>query len=165
MKRLALLKTLTTILFIVSVIALFFAVPFIAILALMPGQVPFKINGIPAGALGIETVVMLLAVAAGYAFFVYALYLFKNNLELFEKKKIFHNDVIKNFGQAGNAVIIGWLIIISAKFLYETLANNSFDIGLDTDMIITPAIGLFLLVLSDVFGMAKALKEENDLTV
>lgn len=168
MKRLALLKTLTVILFILSVIGMFFAVPFILVLAIMPGRIPFKINGHPADAAGIETILLMLAIAAGCAFFIYALHLFKKTLELFEKKKIFHEDVVKYFDQTGKAILIGYAICAVAVFFYNTLVQNSIELdiafGFNSSLFII-GLGLFFLVLSDVFLMAKNIKEENDLTV
>lgn len=168
MKRLALLKTLTSILFVLSLISMFFAVPFILVIAVMPGRIPFKINGTVAESVGAETVLYLLALVAGFAFFIYAIYLFKKILGLFEKKRIFHEDVIKLFDQTGKAILIGYAICAVASFFYTTLVENILEIGLDTGIdssIVTIGLGLFFLVLSDVFLMAKNIKEENDLTV
>jgi hypothetical protein len=168
MKRLALLKTITVILFILSVIAMFFAVPFILVVAVMPGRIPFEINGHPANDAGIETVLLMLAIAAGCAFFIYALHLFKKVLELFEKKKIFHEDVVKYFDQIGKAILIGYALCFVSDFFYSTLVDNEIEIGIGTDIqssILTVGLGLFFLVLSDVFLLAKNIKDENDLTV
>lgn len=168
MKRLALLKTLTVILLVLSAIGMFFAVPFILVVAVMPGQIPFKINGHPADTAGIETIICMLAVAIGCGFFIYALNLFKKTLELFEKKKIFHEDVVKYFDQTGKAILIGYAICVSSIFLYNTLAQGSLELdieyGFNSSLFII-GLGLFFLVLSDVFLMAKNIKDENDLTL
>ncbi|RZJ64908.1 MAG: DUF2975 domain-containing protein, partial [Flavobacterium sp.] len=103
MKKLALLKTITTIALIISVIVLIFSIPFILMASFIPASIPFKINGVVADNLDTESVIFLLAMVVGFAFYVYALYLFKKILELFEKKKIFHEDVIKNLDQTGKA--------------------------------------------------------------
>ena len=161
MKRLALLKTLITILFILCIITLFFAVPFILVAAVMPGQIPFDINGQPATQLGIETILVMLAVAIGFAFFTFALYLFRKLLTLFEKRKFLHDDVIKNLDQTGYAILIGYGICAVALFIYTTLVQGSMEIKFGFSSVFTICLGLFFMVLSDVFAMAKKSKEEN----
>lgn len=168
MKRITLLKTLTTILLVFAGICMFFAVPFILLVAVMPGSVPVKINGHAATDVHAEGVLFMLAIAIGCAFFIYALYLFRKVLELFEKKKFFHDDVIKNFNQTGKAIFIGYAICAVATFLFNMLATGEISLelntGFDSSLFII-GLGLFFIVLSDVFLMAKISKEENDLTV
>lgn len=161
MKRLALLKTIITILFVLCIIALFFAVPFILVAAVMPGQIPFDINGHPATQLGIETILVMLALAIGFAFFTFALYLFRKLLALFEKKKFFHDDVIKNLDQTGYAILIGYGICAVALFIYSTLVEGSMEIKFGISSVFSICLGLFFMVLSDVFAMVKKSKEEN----
>lgn len=161
MKRLALLKALITILFILCIITLFFAVPFILVAAVIPGQIPFDINGQPATQLGIETILVMLAVAIGFAFFTFALYLFRKLLTLFEKRKFLHDDVIKNLDQTGYAILIGYGICAVALFIYTTLVEGSMEIKFGISSVFTICLGLFFMVLSDVFAMAKKSKEEN----
>ncbi|MXN92783.1 DUF2975 domain-containing protein [Flavobacterium sp. Sd200] len=168
MKRIALLKTLTVILFVICIVTMFFTVPFILVLAVMPGQIPFKINGHAADTLGIETILCMLAAVVGFAFFIYALHLFKKTLELFEKKKMFHADVVKYLDQTGKAILIGYTITAATTFIYNTLVENNLELnvalGFDSSFFIV-GLGLFFLVLSDVFLMAKNIKDENDLTL
>lgn len=168
MKRLPILKVLAHILFILSIIAMFFAVPFIFVMAVMPGRIPFEIDNQPAAAYGAETIIYLLASTVGFAFDIYALYLFKKLLRLFERNVIFHPDVIRLLDQIGKAILIGYAICFAADFLYAALVENRMEIdfidGIDT-AIATIGLGVFFLVLSDVFLMAKNIKDENDLTV
>lgn len=168
MKRLSLLKTLVTILFILSVIGFIFSIPTLLIISIFPELVPFAIDGTNAKEIGNETLIYFFVLIIGYAFFIYAAFLFKNVLGLFEKKKIFHDDVIKNFSQTGKAIIIGGLITIGANFLYGVLVEQYIELSASLDFdssLFILGLGLFFIVLSDVFLMAKALKEENDLTV
>ena len=50
-------------------------------------------------------------------------------------------------------------------FLYNTLIEGTIEIDFGTDSIFIIGLSLFFMVLSDVFRMAKKIKEENDLTV
>jgi len=167
MRNLSILKTLASILFVLCMIGIFFGIPCILMIIFLPASIPFKINGEPAGAAGVETIILLFAVAAGFSFFTYALYLFKKVLELFEKKKIFHDDVIKNLNQTGKAIIIGYFIIAVAYTFHQLFVGKSIEISTNdiTETLLTLGLGLFFMVLSEVFLIAKGLKEENDLTV
>ncbi|MGQ2983462.1 DUF2975 domain-containing protein [Flavobacterium sp.] len=168
MKRLSLLKTLVTILFVLAAIGFIFSIPTLLIMSIFPEMVPFAIDGTNVKEIGNETIIYFFVLIIGYAFFVYAAYLFKNVLGLFEKKKIFHDDVIKNFSQTGRAILIGGAITIGAKFLYGVVVEQQIELSASLDFdssLFILGLGLFFLVLSDVFLMAKGLKEENDLTV
>ena len=165
MKRLSLLKLITSVLFAISCIALFFTYPFILVVVIMPQQIPFKLGGLTATELGIEQILLLVALAASFSFYTYALYLFKKVLTLFEKKKIFHEDVTRNLYQAGKAVLIGFLVYIGSGFIYSLTAKSHLGFELSYYTFFIPMLGLFFMVLSDVFAKAKAMKEESDLTV
>jgi len=165
MKRIQLLKTITTIAFAIGMVTLFFGVPFVLILILFPSQVPFTVHGVMPTALGVETGLYFLVQLGAYAFYVYALYLFKQTVILLEKQKLFHADVIKNLFQCGRAILTGWLISTVAEFAYNALVRGELRIAVTAGTFLIPALGLFFMVLGDVFRTAKPIKEENDLTV
>lgn len=167
MSKLPLLKTFASILFALSMIVLFFAVPFIILWLFMPERVPFKLDGEPMTTVTAELVILLISLVIGLGFFTYALYLFKTNLGLFEKKKIFDVTVIKNFAQIGKAILLGYLFCAMPITLYKILAKNATEIDFEfiIDSLFIAGLGLFFIVLSEVFQMAKNIKEENDLTV
>lgn len=168
MKRLQFLKALVHIAFILSFIGLIFMVPTLIIIAFMPGQIPFTINGEKADSLTAEYYILLVLMIIGYAFFVYALHLFRKVLDLFSKRKIFHDDVIKHFDQIGKAVLIGYLISAVPAYLYNLIVEGDLDFTLsfsfNTSLLIL-GLSLFCMVLSEVFLIAKTMKEENDLTI
>jgi hypothetical protein len=167
MKKLALLKTLTSVFFYLSVVLMFFTVPFVFIWAIMPERVPFVVNGKPMSEAGIETMILAVFIFISCGFFVYAAYLFKKILELFQKKKIFDDTVIKHLDQTGKAILIGYVIYALSAFFYTTLVENtiSLELNVTLDSLFIVGLGLFFIVLSEVFLMAKNIKEENDLTV
>jgi Protein of unknown function (DUF2975) len=165
MKRLSLLKTLTSILFIIAMLCMIVMIPFLLIAIFMPGEVPFRINGSLATAMSAEDYLLFAAQIAAFGFWTYALYLFKSVLGHFEKRQVFHEKVIVLLDQTGKAILIGFFINIAAEFLYNTIILGKFSVGAGTDTIFVLILGLFFTVLSEVFLMAKGLKEENDLTV
>lgn len=166
MSKLPLLKSFASILFALSMIVLFFAVPFIILWLFMPERVPFKLDGEPMTTVTAELVIVLISLVIGLGFFAYALYLFKTNLGLFEKKKIFDATVIKNFAQMGKAILLGYLFCAVSVTLYKILAKNATEIDFEfiIDSLFIVGLGLFFIVLSEVFQMAKNIKEENNLT-
>jgi hypothetical protein len=168
MKRLPILKAITHFAFIISTIALIFIIPAYIMLLIMPGTVPFKIDGEIAEDASPEVLILILLTIVGLIFFVYALYLFRKVLDLFSKRKFFDDAVIKNFDQIGKALIIGAAIATIPAFLYDTINGSGitldFSFSFDS-FLFTVAMGIFFMVLSEVFLAAKNMKEENDLTV
>jgi hypothetical protein len=52
------------------------------------------------------------------------------------------------------------------SFLYRLLYKSKFEIDLSfSPFILTLALGLFFMVLSEVFKIARTAKEENELTI
>jgi len=166
MRRLPILKTLVTILFIMSLIMMFFLVPCMLLAIVMPESIPFEINGVPAKDLTIELHILGFIMLIGFTAFIYALYLFKQTLTLFEKRKIFDAAVIKNLDQTGKAIIAGYLICAVPMFLYNMTTDEiKIDLNISFESVFILGLGLFFIVLSEIFLMAKTMKEENDLTV
>ena len=170
MRRLSTLKTIVDILFVFAMIAVVFGLPLILMLIIIPEQVPFKWStpkGIDLEPLSWEYIICMFSSYIGYAFFVYALYLFRKTLDLFRKRVFFDDRVIKYFDQTGKAILIGVMIFFAIAVLLQFTGNPiemEISIGLN-DTLITAGLGLFFIVLSDVFAMAKKHKEDNDLTV
>jgi len=169
MKRLAFLKTIVTISFILCMIGVFFGLPFILLVALFPDTVPFKFNGQLAGAAGMQAIFLLSIIYAGHCAFSYGIYQLKATLELFYKKIFFDNRIITALNLSGRAFIIAALVWVVPTFFYNVIANGDFEMDLNFSgfgsTFFSLSIGLFFIVLSEVFANAKQLKEENDLTV
>ena len=74
--------------------------------------------------------------------------------------------VITSFKKIGNLLIISGLISLLISIIGEMYFKESVSIsfGLDQNLI-TICLGLFFLVLSEIFKIAKSAKQENDLTI
>jgi hypothetical protein len=133
----------------------------------MPERVPFKftIKGVEEGAkVNAELILYIIALVIAFGFFTYALYLFKKVLDLFSKKILFDTRVITNLDQCGKAILIGYIIGLAAEISYRLITSNVINISLDLGLTASIAIislGLFFIVLAEVFLMAKNLKEET----
>ncbi len=104
-----------------------------------------------------------------YSSYVYAIYLFKKCIASFIKIKIFEPYIIRNFNRIGYIFLTGYLLTVLFSATMRITDENG-AIRLDTEydimqFLLTPVngfiIGLFFLVLSKVFQIAKIQKEEN----
>lgn len=168
MKKLVLLKSLTSLLYISSIIGVVVGVPFVIILLTMPDEIPFDIKGAPEGTADLHTVLSATALFIGLPFFTYALYLFKKVLDQFGKNRLFNDDVIKYLSRIGKCIIAGYFIMALPYMIYGSFIDNeiTFNVKLSPrEAIIVLGAGLFFMVLSEVFSIAKNIKQENDLTI
>ncbi len=169
MKRLAFLRILINILFLICMLIVFFGLPLILILTFSPKSVPFNFNGHALEASSFELFFLMLVLYLGHCAFTYAIYLFGKTLALFSKKIIFDDKVVVMLDQAGKSFVVAGMLWIIPPFFYRLLAKTAADghldfSGFDSTLFVV-CLGLFFMVLSEVFLMAKNMKEENDLTV
>ena len=166
MKRLIILHALVQILFSLSLLLMFFLVPFWVLSFTYPHTIPFKVNGEMVAATPIIAKAFAGLMIVGIAFFIYALYIFKQILDLFLKKRIFNPDVIKNFRLIGRSILLGYIFSGGGSILYNLSRNeSSIDFNFIAGSIFIICLGLFFFVLSEVFQTAKNIKEENELTI
>jgi Na+-driven multidrug efflux pump len=97
---------------------------------------------------------------------MYCFYLFRKTLRYFQQVKPFDKDVIANFYK------IGWLLSIVGSigsigfFLGHILLQHQIKLNLGFSPYLTIiCLGLFFMVLSELFKVAKKAKEENELTI
>lgn len=164
MKKLDLLHRLITLIFVVNIIFIALVPGFVLIHFVSPEMVPDNIK------INIHESLLHNAVSTlrftGYLLAVLGLYFFKKVLGLFQKRRIFDTDVIKLLKQIGQCVVAGVLLSAIPSFIYDLVVEQTFGLeDSDLGVLINLCIGLFFIVLSEVFKMAKAIKEENDLTL
>lgn len=148
-------------------IALLIITPFI--LTDSDWGIPIKINGVVSSSFdSVYSKIGLIVSVLSYFLFVYAIYLLKKTVTLFIKGKIFDNKVISNLSSIGKIFIIVTLIINTVEFIFKvtttqkaTLMINS---GFDSFLFVI-SIGLFFIIISEVFKIAKNMKDENELTI
>jgi hypothetical protein len=169
MKKLSVLRDWTKVLFVLSMIIMFFVPGIILIAIVSPDMVPFEftINGKKELTMG--TAIVTLIIVLGFASYLYSLYLFRKILTLFSKRKVFDAEVITNFRKMGLFTWYGVFITAVPGPLYRLFTTDGIKISFDAEWIsyvlFTGSLALFFTVLSEVFQMAKNIKEENDLTV
>jgi len=107
----------------------------------------------------------LVFIALGFII-IYCVYLFRKTLRYFQRVKPFHTDVIVHFYKIGY-LLTGVGIIASVLIFIGQLVFTSqlkINLGLSPYLMLI-CLGLFFMVLSEVFKVAKKAKEENELTV
>jgi len=97
---------------------------------------------------------------------IYCVYLFRNTLRKFQQRKPFDTLVIHTYKKLGKIMVISGIVItvISFGFKIYYLSKLQLYFGI-TPYLTVIGLGLFFLILSEVFYIAKTAKEENELTI
>lgn len=167
MRKIYILKAIIDFLWIFSmpivllIIGLVFAVFFTDLEAL-----DIKINAIHFNANDIISKTLLIISALNYLLILASLYFFRKTLRYFLNTKIFDSSVISSFKKIGNLLCISGMISICISFIVRVYYQQkvSFEFGLNEHIVLV-CLGLFFLILSEVFKIAKNHKQENDLTI
>ena len=97
---------------------------------------------------------------------IYCFYLFRKTLRFFQKAKPFDKMVIHNFNQIGKWLSVSGALGAIGSFVALAVLKNTIQINLGiTPFLALVCIGLFFMVLSEIFKVAKHAKEENELTI
>lgn len=170
MRKLQLLKAILDFVLLSSIIAI------IALLIFIPYiigsdeviDIPLKINGVDVIANDWLTKTLLIFCFIGYCFFVYGVFQLRKVLALFSKRIIFDIQVIHLLNQVGKCFLLASLLSCISLFAYNIFHKPHFSIEFGGDFssfLFTASLGLLFMVFSEVFKIAKQIKEENDLTV
>ena len=167
MKKLSILKAIIDLLYYMSIPILIILLLLVSYIFLSDetNSLPFKINGQQMNLDSIESKLFVLIGVASYLLIIYCIYLFRKILTCFVKTEIFNKEVITNFNKMGMLIITYALINLLCSFFYDISNRNiSLELG-NSPYLILICLGLFFMVLSEIFRIAKNQKEENDLTI
>ncbi|MCH7525408.1 MAG: DUF2975 domain-containing protein [Bacteroidetes bacterium] len=105
-------------------------------------------------------------VLLSYLLLIYSLFLFRKILRYFLDLKIFSDYVIKTFKKIGVLLVVSGLTTLIISFISRLYFEQkiSIEIGMNEHIMIL-SLGLFFMVLSEAFKIAKTAKQENDLTI
>ena len=169
MRKLIILKSLVDFIWIVTCIPMIGILLFFSVyMFINPGSITifFDIDStVINSSKGKVQIIVLLSSFLIYAG-VYCIYLFRKTLRYFQQVKPFHIDVIRNFYKIGYLLASIGLLGSILLFVSRLVLNNQFKItfGLSPYLLLM-CLGLFFMVLSEVFKVAKYAKEENELTI
>ena len=168
MKKTQILKIIVDIIWIVTAPI---GVPFI--LVFIPIILFYDFANLEMKIMGIELLVQstfskTLAILSllNFLLIIYSLHLFRKTLRYFLNTKVFDVFVIDSFRNIGNILTISGVV---STFLSVT-GSLYFDqklrmeLGLNSNLTLI-GLGIFFMILSDVFHIAKSAKQENDLTI
>lgn len=170
MKKLHLLKSLLDLFLFFLIIASIGMLVFIPIVFFSsePIDIPVKINGTAITIIDLPSKIMIIVLEIAAIAFTYGVYLLRTLLTLFSKKIIFEEMPIALLEKIGKCFLISSLATGIPLALYNIFIRENVGIdfggGFDS-FLFTASLGLFFMVLSEVFKMAKSIKEENELTV
>lgn len=166
MRKLNFLKGIVDFVWITMLITIPFLLFFIVMVLIEsePLDVPIKVNGTILEVVDLKTKVLFGFLCISASLIIYGLFLFRKLLRLFQLKIIFDLEIVSLMKRLGFVIILSALLGGIPNFILEIVKNNiSLSLGLNPFVLLF-SLGLFFLVLSEVFVIAKHLKEENDLT-
>jgi hypothetical protein len=167
MRKLNLLKAIVDFVCIMSFIAIPILLVFIGIVFISNEylNIPIKMNGLEVNITDINSKILFLFLILSSLLLIYGLFLFRKVLRLFQQKRIFDFEVINGFKKIGFTLVISSLLSGIPDFILKIINGKAtLEIGLSSFVMIF-CLGLFFLVLSEVFTIAKNQKEENELTI
>jgi hypothetical protein len=170
MKKLKILKALVDLLWIFSMISVLAIIIFTIIIFLNIdlGGLDFNINGVHITILDYGTKFLLLMLTLSYLMLIYSLYLFREVLNQFYRLKIFDELVLVNFNKIGYLLISSAFITGISGTIYKVYYMNNVSVAINlsfSPFIFLICLGLFFIVLSEIFKISKNIKEENELTI
>jgi len=167
MRKLNILKAITDLLWILSMPLVLVIIGFsIAIFFVDFSDLNIKINSINFNNDTLLSKTLLAIYALNYLLIIAALYFFRNVLNHFVRVKIFEDKVIESFKKTGNLLSISGIISLTISMISRSYFHQkvTLEFGLNQHLVII-CLGLFFLVLSEIFKIAKNQKQENDLTI
>jgi hypothetical protein len=167
MRKLNILKAIVDFVWIMSFIAIPLLILFLGYVLINdePFGIPVNINGIEVAVVDLQSKILLICITLAALLIVFCLFLFKKILRSFQRNKIFDLEVIKNFNMIGILLLISSLLSGVPAFIIKFLKKEvSLEMGLNPFVMLF-CLGLFFMVLSEVFTVAKKQKEENELTI
>ena len=121
-------------------------------------DIPFKMNGQTITVIDFSTKMIYFIYVTGFYIFSFGIYKFRQLIEFFRKKIIFESENSKLLNQIGWCFLIASVLFGAAGFLYSFIKGNNYDIVLSNgfgSVLFTCSIGLFFMVLSEIFKIAK----------
>jgi hypothetical protein len=167
MKKINFLKAIVDWLWIMSVVTAPIIIIFCGYLIISEESLgmPIKLNGLEINVMEFNTKILFLMTLMASGLIIYSLYLFKRVMFFFQSKNIFDSLVIKNLNKIGINLTLSSLLFGIPSFIINVINKDvKLELGLNP-FILLFALGLFFMVLSEVFEIAKNMKEDNELTV
>ena len=167
MRKINILKAIVDLIWIFSMPIVLLILCFsIALFFVDLGELNIKINSVNFNSDTLFSKTLLVISALNYLLIIAALYFFRKILNYFIRVKIFEETVIKSFKKTGNLLSVSGIISLTISMISKIYFDQkiALEFGLNQHLVII-CLGLFFLILSEVFKIAKNQKQENDLTI
>jgi hypothetical protein len=167
MRKLNFLKAIVDFICIMSYITIPLLVLFLGYLFISddPIGIPININGTEVTVVDLQSKILMVFIVVSYLLIIYSLFLFRKILRFFQRTEIFNIEVIKSFNSIGVLLFISAFTSGIPSFILKFMKTEiNFEIGLNPFVMLL-SLGLFFMVLSEVFTISKKQKEENELTI
>jgi hypothetical protein len=167
MRKINILKAIVDLLLIFSMPIVLLIIGFsIAIFFVDLGELNIKINSVNFNSDTLLSKTLVVISALNYLLIITALYFFKKVLNHFIRVKIFEETVITSFKKIGNLLSVSGIISLTISMISKIYFEQkiSLEFGLNQHIVII-CLGLFFIILSEIFKIAKNQKQENDLTI
>ena len=169
MKSLQILRTLVDVFLFYSVFGALAALVVVPMMIIDPtAEIPITIKGMEIVGKDWLSILVIILGAISAFFFVYAIFILRRVLILFQQNEIFTDKVIVYFRTIGKYIIISTLLSSLPLFFYNVINRGNIKIefsgGFDS-MLLSISLGLLFIVIAAIFSRAKVMKDENELTV
>lgn len=167
MRKLAILKTIVDMFWILTLPAIPLILILMPFIFISDGfDLPINMNGIEVKAIDLPSKVVMSFVMLSFLLVFYNIYLFKKILRYFQKLKIFDAFVIYTLNKMGLLFIISAFLSGMPTLIYRLLYMNEYKLAIGfSPFLLLLSLGLFLMILSEVFKVAKSAKEDSELTI
>jgi len=126
----------------------------------------FQLQGVPMKAIDIPSKIVVIGGFLSYLVLIYCIYLFRKILRYFKRLNIFDEFVLMSFNKMGNLLVISAFLTGVPSFLYRISHKGEITISIGfSPFFMLLCLGLFSIVLSEIFKISKNMKEENELTI
>ena len=167
MRKLNILKAIVDLLWIFSMpVVLIIICLSIAIFFVDLGDLNIKINSLNFNNDTLFSKILFAISGLNYLLIIAALYFFRKIISYFKRVKIFEERIISSFQKTGNLLCLSGVISLSISIISRIYfeQKESLEFGLNQHIVII-CLGLFFLILSEIFKIAKNTKQENELTI
>jgi hypothetical protein len=132
-------------------------------------DIPILINGHEIAPDNLSSILIIVVDVFTGLLFLFSVYLLRKVVEHFQKRDIFNPKVIKYFNLIGKLIICSSLISNLSQFIFDMVNHDHIELSLSfgsyDSFLISISLGLFFMVISEIFKIAASMKEENELTI
>ncbi|MFK5878227.1 MAG: DUF2975 domain-containing protein [Flavobacteriaceae bacterium] len=167
MRKIHILKAIVDFIWIMTIVLIPVIIIFIPLLFIYDVKsLDFTISNVDLSTITIFGKILISMTLISYLMIIYSLYLFRKILDSFIRLKIFNFYVIKTFQKIGVLLVLSgvttFIISFTSDFYFQQ--KLKLEIGINEHIVIL-CLGLFFMILSEIFKIAKSAKEENELTI